>query len=230
MPVWSRNGKWVAYSRTARSSGRQRGIYRTLANGSGGEEPLFAGGASTWVSDWTLNDEAIVFVQDSGLTNTRRDLWLLPLNGGAARPLLQTKADEYEAAISPDGRWIAYTSTSDEGNGSAVYVAPFFSMTPPLQVATAGGYSPRWNPNANGRELFFVGLDSWLYSAKLRPRADALERGGTTRLFPLYLKSIFQGVAYDVSGDGQRFLINTPAENPNRPLVLIQNWTADVKK
>jgi len=149
----------------------------------------------------------------------------LPLNGGPLRPLLQSPADEYYGAISPDGHWIAYTS--DETGRSEIYVAPFPSLTKPFKLSTAGGSSARWN--ANGKELFFV-LDSTMYSAELRPRADTLEVVKITPLFRADLKSIFQGAAYDVSPDGQRFLINTPAEDPNRPLTLIQNWRAEVKR
>jgi serine/threonine protein kinase len=228
-PAWSPDGKWVAYTRTARTG--QQGIYRKPAEGAAAEELLLPTTMPTWVADWSPDGQFLLFMQDAGLTKTRRDLWLLPLNGGAARPLLQNPDDETNGAISPDGHWLAYVS--DENNRREIYVASFPSLAHRLAVSmaggsTVGGSTPRWSPN--GKELFFVGPDSTMYSAQLRPRAGTLEVLKITPLFRTKLKSIFQGAAYGVSPDGQRFLVNTPAEDPNRPLALIQNWPLGAKQ
>src|SRR5206468_3984324 len=90
-----------------------------------------------------FDDQVLAQHGDLGVPGAGRDLWLLPIEGDRTpRPLLQTNADEYEARVSPDGRWIAYTS--DENGQREVYISPFPTMSAKRQISLAGGISARW--------------------------------------------------------------------------------------
>ncbi len=80
------------------------------------------------------------------------DIWQLPLDGDRTpRPLLQTRFDEFHPVISPDGRWLAYTS--DESGQWEIYIRPFLDSGAAIQVSNNGGLEPLWSHD--GRELFY---------------------------------------------------------------------------
>jgi dipeptidyl aminopeptidase/acylaminoacyl peptidase len=123
---------------------------------------------------------------------------------------LVTQADETEAAFSPDGRWIAYSS--DESDRRDVYVRDFAPDRQPaagavkVLISTAGGYKPRWHPN--GRELFYLALDGTVMSVPVTVGAS-FEPGIPVALFKTSAVGFFP---YDVSTDG-RFVVNTLLES-----------------
>ena len=220
VPVWLHDDRWVAYSRNGRDT---QGIYRSAAMGSSGEELLLRTSLPSYACDGTPDGRFLLLVQDTGLSKTGRDLWLLPLNGGRRpRPLLQTRADEAEAQISPNGRWIAYVS--NESGRAEVYVAPFPSMARRWVISISGGASPRWR--GDGEELFYLGSDGMITAAELDIAPEAVRVAKTTALFQASLKSLLQGVAYDVAPDGQRLLVNRLGEEQSQPFVVVQNWPA----
>ena len=116
--------------------------------------------------------------------------------------------------FSPDGRWVAYVS--DESGRNEVYVAPFPGPGGKWQISTAGGTYPRWR--RDGTEIFYVSPDSKLMSAAVNGKGLSFEVGAVTPLFETHLVTGSR-YAYDVSADGQRFLINTtPGANDIRTL------------
>jgi len=176
-------------------------------------------------STWSPNGKYLIFERDTGAAHTGRDLWLLPIEGDRTpRPLLQTNADEYEARVSPDGRWIAYTS--DENGQREVYISPFPSMSAKRQISLAGGISARWR--GDGREIFYLSPDYTIHAAQMQLAGDHFDVARVTPLFRADLRSILQGSAYDVAPDGQRFLLNSPGEEQVKPVMLVQNWPTEV--
>lgn len=118
--------------------------------------------------------------------------------------------------FSPDGRWIAYDS--DESGRSEVYVRSFPSGPGTWQVSTAGGAFPKWR--RDGKELFYVSEDFKLMVVPVS--ADAKFHSGT----PVPLFAVRAG-NYDVSSDGQRFVVSSLASDPGSPpLDLFVHWTA----
>ncbi|MEQ1693639.1 MAG: hypothetical protein ABMA00_20285, partial [Gemmatimonas sp.] len=128
-----------------------------------------------------------------------------------------------EARVSPDGRWIAYVSV--ETGTPEVYVRPFLSNGRTVRLTSGGARSPRWR--ADGREFFYQTADGRIMSMPLAPGA-ALSSAVATTLFraPAYGRPMFldRGSTYDVTADGQQFVIRQSA-NDNYA-VLVQNWTA----
>ena len=218
-PVCSPDERWVAYTRES------QGIYRRIISGAGNEEVLLHSRDPVIASSWSPDGKYLVFERYTGAARTARDLWLLPIEGDRKpRPLLQTNGDQSEARVSPNGRWIAYTS--DENGQQEVYISPFPSMGPQRQISLAGGNFARWRDDS--REIFYLSPDYSIQAAQMQLVGDHFDVTGVTPLFRADLRSILQGAAYDVAPDGQRFLLNSPGEEQVKPVMLVQNWPAEV--
>ncbi len=155
------------------------------------------------------------------------DLWVLPLSGDQKPfPFLQTEFIENNGQFSPDGRWIAYES--DESRRREIYVAPFPGPGGKRQISTAGGSYPRWR--GDGKEIFYLAPYNKLMAAEVNGQGATLEVGAVRALFEARRGG--PGNVYDVTADGQRFLVNTAVEQkaPSAPITLVINWTADLKR
>jgi len=135
--------------------------------------------------------------------DTGWDLFTVPLDGGVPQRLLQTPADETEMSLSPDGRFLAYTS--NESGRTEVYLSRFPEMSNRQAVSAGGGQRPLWR--ADGRELFFVASGSRLMAASVTATGATATVGPAAALFEVPL---FGGL-YAPSVDGRRFLIAMPA-------------------
>jgi dipeptidyl aminopeptidase/acylaminoacyl peptidase len=166
--------------------------------------------------------ETLAFTEahpDSG-----EDIWILSMSGSAEpRPFLQSAANESAPAVSPDDRWIAYTS--DESGREEVYLLPAQEPGGRRQVSTEGGSVPRWR--ADGRELFYLQGDQMMV---VETRIDGEPRLG----LPRKLFELSQGLLamYDVTLDGQRFVMVDASESepPPKEIILVQNWFEEVKR
>ncbi|MBI4442774.1 MAG: PD40 domain-containing protein [Acidobacteria bacterium] len=154
------------------------------------------------------------------------DIWVLPMEGDRKPlPFLQTPAREQMPAFSPDGGWLAYVS--DESGQSEVYVLPFPGPGEKRQLSVEGGVQPRWA--RSGRELFYRnGRKMMVVDVQIEPTFHA----GKPRL-------LFEGnywlqidlTDYDVTADGQRFLMLKPSERPPATQVnVVLNWFEDLKR
>ena len=155
---------------------------------------------------------------------------MLPLDGVPSGQGAQTKPyawlatpyDERNAQFSPDGRWVAYQS--NESGRFEIYAAPFLGPGGKRQISTDGGTYPRWR--ADGREIFYVSSNNTLAAAAVSVSGASLEVGAVRALgIPGFAGAT--SYMYDVSADGQRFLVAAPREQKaSTPLTLIQNWPA----
>jgi serine/threonine-protein kinase len=88
----------------------------------------------------------------------------LSVDAHTVTPLLQTQANELNAKVSPDGRWLAYQS--DDSGSPEVYVRPFPNVNDGgWQVSTGRGRVPTWS--GNGRQLFYLAGDGAMVSAPI---------------------------------------------------------------
>jgi hypothetical protein len=150
---------------------------------------------------------------------------VLPLSGDRKPwPFARTQAWESGGRFSPDGKWVAYVST--ETRRLEVYVRPFRGPGEATQISTQGGDAPVWR--GDSREIFYVAPGNFLTAAQIKPDTTRLQVTGITRLFPIRPTRL--GRFYDVSPDGQRFLVNALVETGEQPVTLVQNWLAGLKK
>jgi len=141
--VWSADGTHVVFARGG-------DLYWQMADGSGVAERLLARPGTQNALAATADGSGIVFVDvpPSG----SGDIWLLPLTGDRTpRPILATEFTEVHPSVSPDGKWMAYTS--DASGRDEVYVRPFPAPGATVQLSVGGAETPIWS--RSGRELFF---------------------------------------------------------------------------
>jgi Tol biopolymer transport system component len=157
-----------------------------------------------------------------------------PLQGNhTPSPFLKTRFDECDAAISPDGRWVA--CYSDESGRQEIYVRPFAlpgsagatsdTSASQWQVSTNGGAFPAWRPD--GRELYYLNPADAMMAAPITIHGATLEAGAAVELFSTRIGGGGVGNAsvrqYDVAPDG-RFLLNSCSDTVAAPITLILNW------
>jgi serine/threonine protein kinase/Tol biopolymer transport system component len=160
---------------------------------------------------------------------TKRDIWFLPVDASAAakpQTFLQTPSDELFPQLSPDGRWMAYTS--DISGRREVWVRAFPAADRETQISTEGGEQPRWR--GDGKELFFEAGDGKLNAVSVNMQGDLFTASAPGRLFDMHLAQTENGAQfqYDVSADGNRFLIVTRGTADKAPLLsVIANWSEE---
>jgi dipeptidyl aminopeptidase/acylaminoacyl peptidase len=175
-------------------------------------------------SDWSNDRRFLLF--RSRDPQTGWDLWILPLSGDRkAFPFLQTQFDEREGQFSPDGKWIAYQS--NESGQFEIYVRPFPGPGEKVRISNNGGAQPRWNKN--GKEIFYVALDSKMMAASVKVSPNgSLETQTPAVLFAAHIAGgVLPGIQkqqYAVSSDGQRFLMMLTPDEGASPITVIYNW------
>jgi eukaryotic-like serine/threonine-protein kinase len=221
-PMWSPDGTRLLF---ASNRGHHFGLYVKNADGAE-EEKLLALGASdkadNYPSDWSRDGKYILYEWAKGL-------WI------AAMPELKTSvfvngpATVKNGQFSPDGKWVAYTS--NENGEWEIYVTSFPEAHGKWQVSSAGGTQPRWR--GDGKELFYLTSDGKMMAVPVTAGAN-FDAGAPVTLFqanPRELVATSERVTYDVTKDGQRFLINTQVKNAEtQPMSVILNWDAELKK
>jgi serine/threonine protein kinase/Tol biopolymer transport system component len=220
--VWSPDGSRIAFA--SRRKG-QLDLYVKPINGATDEELLLETKLQKLPQSWSSDGRFLLFRVQDPVTGS--DLWILPMTGDRKpRPFIQTRFNETQGAFSPDGRWVAYVS--NESGPSEVYVAPFPGPGGKWQVSSGGGQSVEWRHD--GRELFYQTSDSKLAAVSVNGQGSSFEIGATKMLFTA--QNVGARSFYDVSPDGQRFLINkAPAEAPaSAPITVVMNWLGGVKK
>jgi Tol biopolymer transport system component len=235
MPSWSADGQRVVYVRqsgvtlTAGTSLRTR-----LANGGGQEEVLLemAGDVSglsrtlLW-PQWSPDGHYLLHMEQVGPSGA--GAWALPTTGEKKLfSIVQAQSPQgriVQCRLSPDGQWLAYSST-DSGR-EEVYVTHFPTGAGRWQVSQTGGTFPAWR--GDSKEVYFIGPDRAIHAAVVNAKSGEFELETVRTLFQVnYTAPI--GNPYDVTSDGQHFIFATYPESASTPLVLITNWMADVKK
>ena len=169
---------------------------------------------------FTADESALIFMRYAA---GNADLMIVELAGDrSVRPLLNTEHNEYEAAISPDGLWLAYTS--DESGEDHVYVCSYPDLRGKTQIAA--GSDARWSPD--GKTLFYTQTTENIWAVPLSFEPEF--RPGEPRL-------VYEGplVLYDLHPDGDRFLV---VKNPSsavsriggREIIVVENWIEEVRR
>jgi len=207
-------------------------VYRVNSTGGNQETLLTVTENNAWPTDWSPDGRYLaVSLGDQSFGSA--DIAILPVSDDPAKqklyPLLATPFKEGAAHFSPDGKWIAYFS--DESGRSEVYVTPFVApVDSPTaeshqrrkwQVSANGGTEPRWR--ADSQELFFIRANGEVWAAEVAGEGNQFVIGEVKLLFGVNLWNL-GAIGYDVTGDGQRFLINVFSETAESPITLVTNW------
>ena len=222
-PAWEDRPVWLPDGSTLAFASNRNGNADIFVQAAGGEaEPLLSGEQAQYPEQWSPDGRYLLcdFIGDR-----RRDIWYLHRAEGKPKyeavPFVVTEFDEGEPNFSPDGRFVAYSS--DESGRREIYIRSFPAGSFKVQVSTSGGSQPRWR--GDGRELFYVEGET-LMAAPVNPAPGGrLTVGPAQRLFEHSGIARRPGQQYDVSRDGQRFVVIEPTGGPPAPTIrLVQNW------
>ena len=212
-PTWSPDGSRIAY-RTSTMPDRRREIRIVSTNGSSDESLVQWEAGEIDHLDWSP-DGGTLLIAATDQSGGGLRLWIVRVDDGSSEIWPAGRGNVSEPRFSPDGNWVAYRS--DETGMSEVYVRPFPGPGGALRVSMAGGGNPSWR--GDGRELFYIDLAGTLLAVDV-DASETLQLSTPQPLFQVGPPSAGT-TRYDVTSDGQKFLIR---ESAAAPLTLVQQW------
>jgi serine/threonine-protein kinase len=203
-------------------------LFWQTADGSGAAERLTAETDNLVTNpipkSWSPDGQLLAFQRID--PTTQRDIWIFSLSDRKVRLFRQTPFTEGSPQFSRDGRWLSYVS--NESGRPEIYVQPYPGPGGKWQVSTDGGNEPVWG--RTGEIFYRSGNKMMAVEVTTQPTFSA---GKPRVLFEKqYLASPFPqtGPAYDVTADGQRFLMVRQLEQPGTPISVVLNWIEDLKR
>ncbi len=209
-PVWSPDGSTIVFD-SARAG--KIDLYTRPANGARQEELLYHDDLDKYPGSWSSDG---IYIAYEALGNGHFDIWIMPMFGDRKPyPFLQEKYNIRYAVFSPDTKWMAYTSY--EAGHSQVYLVAF--PKPGGKFLVGDGFGPVWG--RNGKEILYLDDHSRVASVEVTAHGDSLELGRPQILFST--QPVGPGL-FEVSADGNRFLMmQAPVQN-SPSLTLVVNW------
>jgi len=149
-------------------------------------------------------------------------IWMAPFSAGKAgapQRLHDVNANESEANISPDGKWLAYAS--DASGQSGIYLEPFPPHSGRELVSTGLGLYPRWSRDE--KQLYYFDQTDWMVvdvALGLQPRLGS----------PRPLTQTTLGTTFDSAPDGKHFLVELPPELSKQGIIGISDWFSELRQ
>jgi serine/threonine-protein kinase len=221
--AWSPDGTRIAF-RSNREGGFT--LYWQAFDDSSAVERLTTADYTHSPSSFSPDGQLLAYMEQN--PDTGRDVWVLNLADRTAKPFLQKSYEETAPKFSPDGKWLAYCS--HESGRREIYVQPYPGPGGKLQISTDGGQEPVWNPK--GGELFYrSGNTVMVVDIETESGFSA---GNPRTLFEgPYLLTSASFPFYDVSPDGEHFLMLKPVESETSAptqIHVVLNWFEELKQ
>jgi dipeptidyl aminopeptidase/acylaminoacyl peptidase len=215
-PVWSPDQSMLVFS-----VGGQ-GIFQQRADGTGSPQLLLADREPRLLTPTGWSPDGVLLVHGG----TPANIWRLPLAGDRKpSPFVESKVTALAGQFSPNGRWVSYQSV--ESGRQEVYVTPYPGPGERTLISTSGGQDARWR--GDGRELFYTAPDGNMMAVTVDGSGPSFKViGDARRLFPF--RKVNARWSYDVTRDGQRFLVITADDRAPTPMSVVLNWTSDLER
>jgi eukaryotic-like serine/threonine-protein kinase len=202
-----------------------RDLYKRLASGEGSEELVLESAVPKSLNDWSPDGRFVIYDTGAFSAMGMPALHLVALSGERREHVVAAQAGAHQAAISPDGRFVAYASS--QSGRYQVIVETFPEKSGRWQITTDGGQNPSWR--GDGRELFYT-TDDTVRAIDVSTHTGGFEWSAPWSLFriPNLLSGPVRGLT--VSADGRRFIAVVPISSaPQQRLTTVLNWTALLK-
>jgi serine/threonine-protein kinase len=223
--AWAPDGKHIVYG----GATPPYGLWWIRSDGSGEPQQLLEGRDTLFPTSFAPDGRRLAYVEGAA------DVLTLTLDltdaehpkPGRPEPFLATPAKEQDAAFSPDGRWIAYTS--NESGRNEVYVRPFPEPGGKWRISTDGGTGPVWS--RNGRELLFLGADGRVVVSAYTAQAASFQAGKLRAWSPTQI-AVGAMASFDVNADGKRLMtILAPEEETgNVHTTFVLNFAGELRR
>jgi len=218
-PLWSPDASRLVYFS---NQGHGNDLYVKNSDGSQEEKLILHDDLDKFANDWSRNGKYLLYTRGS-------ELWTVTFPELKSSLFLKAPSILGNGQFSPDAKWVAYAS--NETGKWEIYVTSFPDARGKWQVSTGGGEQPRWR--GDGREIFYLSSDSKMMAAPVTTGGN-FDSGRPVSLFqatPRQPISSRDQFVYDVSKDGQHFLILTQRKQADaQPMTIILNWTAKLNK
>jgi serine/threonine-protein kinase len=224
--IWAPDGKRIAYASEADGA-----VYWKAADGTGKIGRL-ASVPGAMLYPWSWSNKGKTLVLEDYIGGGSNNIGSMSLEGDRKwKPLLQEKYAERQPQVSPDGRYIAYSS--NESGKQEVYVRPFPDVDSGgrWQVSTDGGENPLWSPD--GRELFYRNEDAVMVVSVIKDPTFSLETPKILFRGRYFSPGTTVGTSWDISPDGKRFLmtkINESTGSTIQRINIVLNWLEELKQ
>ena len=224
--TWSPDGRSLLFQSNREGS---NALWTTRADGSAEDQFVLGDERGIFQAEYSPDGEWLVYrVDTNSIADGNPDVYAMRVGvDSVGTPVLASEFIEWEATISPDGRWLAYVS--NQSGQREVYVRPFPDASAArYPVSTDGGREPRWAPD--GSELFFRNGSDELVAASFSD-SDGFAVAALNTLFALdeYLASAGGYRMYDVTADGQTFVMLRSTSVSSSGLVLVNNFFEELK-
>ncbi len=222
-PQWAPDGRHVLFSGTGADTSAARSLWSVGLDGSDSATLIVASKRHAQEVSWPAAGRYLAFRDGFDDATTRRDIRYMAIGEHDSHPIVATKADEENPAVSPDGRWLAYAS--DASGKMEVYLTPFPAGGSRLQVSVDGGSSPVWA--RNGRQLYFRATSGKIITTAIDGGA-ANPVGAQSLLFDASRYTYDpNGQSFDVAPGDNRFLFIKPP--PRASVDVVLNWWSEAE-
>jgi serine/threonine-protein kinase len=226
-PVWAPNGEGLTYSSVR--EGRMPDLFWVAPNGTDEaagllfkSEPNFA----QFPTSWSHDGRYIAFIDQRD--ETQLDIWILDReNGSEAQPFLQERFNEKAAVFHPHGGWIAYVADEIEVGRFEVYVQRFPGGGDKKTISADGGNEPVWDPS--GKALYYREGDKMMVVTV--ETVPEFSFSAPKELFSGRYESGRDSANYDITPDGDRFIMTKPEEGAEPTQInVVVNWDEELKR